>query len=102
VGVLAPVLPLALVPSNSRSLGRDYGFLESLFSVAQIFFIFAIGVLREWDEFDDFHSVLVFVTAGFGISIILVLVLARVVRDELADSRRSPHLDLAVRVPRYR
>ncbi|CAE8687758.1 unnamed protein product [Polarella glacialis] len=68
----------------------------------QIFFIFAIGVLREWDEFDDFHSVLVFVTAGFGISIILVLVLARVVRDELADSRRSPHLDLAVRVPRYR
>jgi len=46
--VVVPVVALSLVRDNSnRSLGRAFGLLETLFSLAQVIFTVALGALRE-------------------------------------------------------
>lgn len=42
-----PVLPLVLVPANSRSCGKSFGLLDSLFGLGQAIFTVAVGALRK-------------------------------------------------------
>lgn len=78
-GVIAPVLPLALVPANSNSYSRDYGMLDSLFSIAQCLCMLVIGILRE--KFDNaFYVVWDFAVAGFGIAACIMIPLVIVAK----------------------
>lgn len=44
---IMPVLPLVLVPANSRSCGKSFGLLDSLFGLGQAIFTVALGALRK-------------------------------------------------------
>eukprot|EP00931_Biecheleriopsis_adriatica_P046075 TRINITY_DN2643_c0_g1_i2.p1 TRINITY_DN2643_c0_g1~~TRINITY_DN2643_c0_g1_i2.p1 ORF type:complete len:450 (-),score=60.23 TRINITY_DN2643_c0_g1_i2:116-1465(-) len=76
-GSMAPVLSLALVAANTRSPGRDFGMLDSLFSFAQCAATLCIGELR---ESGDFHDVLCCTTVSFGIASIISIIVAQVAK----------------------
>eukprot|EP00438_Fugacium_kawagutii_P023000 Skav214371 [mRNA] locus=scaffold822:50736:60880:+ [translate_table: standard] len=44
---MMPVLPLVLVPANSRNCGKSFGLLDSLFGLGQAIFTVALGALRQ-------------------------------------------------------
>eukprot|EP00931_Biecheleriopsis_adriatica_P046076 TRINITY_DN2643_c0_g1_i3.p1 TRINITY_DN2643_c0_g1~~TRINITY_DN2643_c0_g1_i3.p1 ORF type:complete len:442 (-),score=48.46 TRINITY_DN2643_c0_g1_i3:232-1557(-) len=76
-GSMAPVLSLALVAANTRSPGRDFGMLDSLFSFAQCAATLCIGALR---ESGDFHDVLCCTTVCFAIAAIISIAVAQVAK----------------------
>ncbi|CAE8590884.1 unnamed protein product, partial [Polarella glacialis] len=53
---VAPVLPLVLVPANTRACGRAFGLLDSLFGLGQAASTIAFGALRRKGGFDLAHS----------------------------------------------
>eukprot|EP00929_Paragymnodinium_shiwhaense_P029026 TRINITY_DN16730_c0_g1_i1.p1 TRINITY_DN16730_c0_g1~~TRINITY_DN16730_c0_g1_i1.p1 ORF type:complete len:534 (+),score=72.01 TRINITY_DN16730_c0_g1_i1:163-1764(+) len=77
-GMMAPVLPLALVPCNTKSVGKSFGFLDSLFSLAQVIFLTLMGTLLQvW----SYQAVLRFCTSCFAVATVLSVVVLRVVQE---------------------
>lgn len=72
-----PVLPLVLVPANSRSCGKSFGLLDSLYGLGQATVTVAIGALREEGGFE---AALPFLAAAFASAALLSVWVAHVVR----------------------
>jgi len=90
-GIMGPVLPLTLVPSNAKSseVAFVYGLMDSLFSLSECSFIWIIGVLREYGH-GDFHDVLLFVCSGFAAAMIVVFAVVIYCNDDTAQKRELP------------
>eukprot|EP00439_Symbiodinium_sp_Y106_P019181 s2455_g2.t1 len=70
-----PVLPLVLVPANSRSCGKSFGLLDSLYGLGQATVTVAIGALREEGGFE---AALPFLAAAFASAALLSVWVAHV------------------------
>eukprot|EP00930_Biecheleria_cincta_P035559 TRINITY_DN24453_c0_g1_i1.p1 TRINITY_DN24453_c0_g1~~TRINITY_DN24453_c0_g1_i1.p1 ORF type:complete len:517 (+),score=65.92 TRINITY_DN24453_c0_g1_i1:87-1553(+) len=64
-GVTAPILPLTLIPSNTKMLAKSYGMLDSFKSLCQVACMLVIGIMRRGG---DFQCALVFTSAGLGVA----------------------------------
>lgn len=67
-GVTAPTLPLTLLPSNTKTLAKSYGMLDSFKSLCQVACMLVIGIMR---RDGDFHCALVFTSAGLGVATVV-------------------------------
>lgn len=76
--IVAPVVPLALVPINTQFLGWAFGLMESLFSGTQIILTVLIGALR---EAGGFAYAMVLVCFVLGVAVALSIISTRVVKD---------------------
>ncbi|CAK9088243.1 unnamed protein product [Durusdinium trenchii] len=72
-----PVLPLVLVPANSRSCGKSFGLLDSLFGFGQAIFTIGLGELR---KAGGFSLAMPFLCAFLALAAILSTVVAAVVK----------------------
>jgi len=79
--LVIPVVALSLVKRNSlRGLGFSFGVLESVFSLAQVFFTLVIGCLRKWGN-GDYRAAMVFNAFCLCVGAATSLVVARKVKD---------------------
>jgi hypothetical protein len=65
VGILAPVVSLALVPRYTKRIGEAFGVVDSLKSTFQCVFVLLIGALRQ--NVGGFHTALLAVCTGLGV-----------------------------------
>jgi hypothetical protein len=70
VGVLAPVLALALIPDYATEPAKAYGVLDGLKNVCQFVVVLVIGKVREEG---GFFGAMVAVSAGLGILVLLAV-----------------------------
>lgn len=79
--LVIPVVALSLVKRNSlRTLGYSFGVLESVFSLAQVFFTLVIGFLRKWGN-GDYRAAIAFNALCLCVGAVTSLVLVRRVND---------------------
>mmetsp|Transcript_20609 Transcript_20609/g.44790 ORF Transcript_20609/g.44790 Transcript_20609/m.44790 type:complete len:531 (+) Transcript_20609:114-1706(+) len=92
-GVMAPVLPLALVPANSPSVGVAYGILDTMFYVGQFGSTLGTGAARQWGGFE---LALKLLALELLMSVVLAVVLLILAREEApADTETDLPGDLA-------
>lgn len=82
-GSFAPVIALSLLPKNVRKIGKSYGVLDSLKSIAQISTVFSLGVIR---TAAGFQGATVFTSLG------MCVVVALAIQTERSFVSMSPDL----------
>ncbi|CAE7943744.1 drkC [Symbiodinium sp. KB8] len=93
-----PVLPLVLVPANSRSCGKSFGLLDSLYGLGQATVTVAIGALREEGGFE---AALPFLAAAFASAALLSVWVAHVgqaVMERIHKPTYDSHSPMGVRL----
>lgn len=88
--VLAPIIPLALLPANARKLGAAYGAIEVMFITIQMAIVCLLGVAR---TVSGYSGALGLIIGGFASVMIISLPVTMVRRRESNSRGASSALD---------
>lgn len=84
--LVTPIIPLALLPSNTRKLGSAYGSIEAIYIGVQTSIALLLGFAR---TLADFPGALVLLLLGFSAALLISLPLLSRARDLPTTGRRT-------------